>query len=129
MILRPVAFGRPRHRCCYARARMDDPQSDLVDDPWNAALREAARKFIMEKWQGLSACPICKESNWEVSDLFESGPIRTAHGPLINPGTGAIRVYTFFPVFCRTCGYTILFDSNALDLDVAQSGMGKQEEN
>jgi hypothetical protein len=66
-------------------------------------------KFIdhlNSKWQN-TPCPMCKDSNWTVSDkVFE---MREFHGVNMFLGSGSIQ--PVIPVTCNNCGNSIMVNA------------------
>jgi predicted nucleic-acid-binding Zn-ribbon protein len=65
-----------------------------------------------ELWPKPRFCPICRNSNWNLDALAQL-PMWEA------PASGA--VYPFFPIYCVTCGYTILMNPVVIGLSPASA--------
>jgi predicted nucleic-acid-binding Zn-ribbon protein len=67
------------------------------------AERDAALKWLSEKWTEPRRCPICATEEWEIGDVSQL--------PLYGVTN---RMYPVIPVICKNCAYTILFQAIAV---------------
>jgi hypothetical protein len=83
-----------------------------VDEAQKRKIREQASAWLDERRKGEPLfCPVCNESNWQVGDMVEVREFDPA-GPVV-----AGPVYPSFPIICRTCGHTMLFNAIVAGLD------------
>ena len=80
------------------------------------ARAERARHWLDRHWASPWQCPICHSVEWAIQDVVElkvwAGGGVTIGGPS----------YVMFPVMCRVCAYTLLFNAVAAGVVPDQGG-------
>lgn len=73
--------------------------------------REAARKWLNEKWEGNKLCPVSGHNDWTLAnELVEVRPF--SGGGFVVGG----NVYPHVMLTCSECGYTLLFSAVRMGL-------------
>lgn len=86
-----------------------------------AALRDKYAETIQRVWRNPDDCPICKSNTWNLGDVIQAelrevAQITLAEALLDRPK----QVYTYIPVTCLQCGYTIFFQTGILDIRASE---------
>ncbi|HXS24445.1 MAG TPA: hypothetical protein VN719_09460 [Gemmatimonadales bacterium] len=81
----------------------------------NPEQRAQAQRFFEDKWRMAGVCPICGTTGWEMSSSIVQlmgyyGGTLVAGGP----------VFPLVPVFCKNCGYTLLFSAIAMGIVIPE---------
>lgn len=85
-----------------------------MDEAQRKLIREAALTNIRDKWKD-PRCPVCGAQAWQIGNTMDA----LLRDQLLRPNRPGIQeVYSFVPVFCNSCGYTMLF--NAVSLGVVE---------
>ena len=74
-----------------------------MDEAQKLQQREAAHRWIKEKWTLPENCPLCGTIDWTILDLSELRQYA--------PGYVSPVVYPVIPVMCDNCGYTRLLNA------------------
>jgi hypothetical protein len=86
------------------------------------------QRFIDTKWKH-GACPVCESDSWQVGGDIGELPTSDMYATdLVAAGS----VYPLYPIFCTTCGYTLLFNAHIAGLvgpEQPQAGEASPEEN
>lgn len=77
------------------------------------AIRLLFRRALTEHWKKLIQCPVCDEKAWTILQAVDM-PLRYIPG----------RAFTFIPVECDTCRYTMFF--NGVSMGLFEEGEPKE---
>jgi len=81
---------------------------------------EQFKAYIEEKLHGELVCPLCKQDHWDLVQNLVTTPIHTDQGIDISG-----RTYTYIPLICTNCGYTMLI--NAVKTGLVDGGTVKTD--
>jgi hypothetical protein len=69
---------------------------------------QRAREWLEKHWRSPQECPICQSQDWAIQDVVELKVFTTGMGITLGG-----PMYVMFPVMCRVCKYTLLFNAVA----------------
>lgn len=79
----------------------------------NDQQREKVREWLEDKWGYDAKCPLCKHGEWVTSTSLVGTPAVDGTG---FKGFSTSVGYVFVPVSCANCGYTVLLDTDDMEL-------------
>jgi hypothetical protein len=84
-----------------------------MDESQRQAIREVALNRIREKWTN-PRCSVCGADAWQIGNTMDA----TLRDQIPHPDRppGYFEVYSFVPVFCGNCGYSLLFNAVVLGI-------------